>query len=88
MNNDQKLLRLEKRHKGLARVTAAINDLFIYGVYESNFPALMEKLNEAKDACKEELRDTHVEIISTTKANEITKLTPSTQEQLQEEFDE
>jgi len=25
--SDQKLLRLEKRHKGLARVTAAINDL-------------------------------------------------------------
>jgi hypothetical protein len=86
--SDQKLLRLEKRHKGLARVTAAINDLYIYGVYESNFPALMDKLNEAKDACKDELRDTHVEIVSTTKANEITKLTPSTTEQLQEMFDE
>ena len=40
-NLDQKLLRLEKRHKGLARVTAAINDLYIYGIYEQNFPALM-----------------------------------------------
>ena len=49
MSSDQRLLRLEKRHKGLARVTAAINDLYIYGVYESNFPALMEKLNEAKE---------------------------------------
>jgi len=49
MSNDQKLLRLEKRHKGLARVTAAINDLYIYGVYESNYPALMDTLNEAKD---------------------------------------
>ena len=86
--SDQKLLRLEKRHKGLARVTAAINDLYIYGVYESNFPALMVTLNEAKDACKEELRDTHVEIVSTTKANEITKLTPSTEEQLKEVFEE
>jgi hypothetical protein len=53
MSNDQKLLRLEKRHKGLARVTAAINDLYIYGVYESNYPALMDVLNEAKDACKD-----------------------------------
>ena len=88
MSNEGKLLRLEKRHKGLARVTAAINDLYIYGVYESNYPALMDKLNEAKDACKDELRDTHVEIVSTTKANEITKLTPSTTEQLQEDFDE
>jgi len=85
---DQKLLRLEKRHKGLARVTAAINDLYIYGIYESNFPALMDKLNDAKDACKEELRDTHIEIVSITRANEITRLTPSTEEQLQEVFEE
>ena len=69
---DQKLLRLEKRHKGLSRVTAAINDLYIYGVYESNFPALMTILNDAKDACKEELRDTHVEIVASNKANLIT----------------
>ena len=86
--SDQKLLRLEKRHKGLARVTAAINDLYIYGVYESNFPALMDKLNEAKDACKEELRDTHVETVSITKANEITKLTPSTDQIIYEEITE
>ena len=70
---EQKILRLEKRHKGLSRVTAAINDLYIYGVYESNFPALMEILNEAKDACKEELRDTHVEIVAETKANIMTE---------------
>jgi hypothetical protein len=85
---EQKLRRLEKRHSGLSRVTAAINDLFIYGVYESNFPALMEKLNEAKDLVKEELRDTHVEIVSETKANEITKLTASTEEMLQDDFAE
>ena len=85
---DQKLLRLEKRHKGLSRVTAAINDLYIYGVYESNFPALMDKLNEAKDACKEELRDTHIEIVSATKANEILQLPPSTEEQLTDDFAE
>ena len=54
MTVEQKIMRLEKRHKGLSRVTAAINDLYIYGVYESNFPDLMEKLNEAKDAVKEE----------------------------------
>ena len=73
MTVDQKILRLEKRHKGLSRVTAAINDLYIYGVYESNFPDLMEKLNEAKDSCKEELRDTHVEIVAETKAGMITE---------------
>ena len=88
MSSDQKLLRLEKRHKGLARICAAINDAYIYGIYESNFPALMDKLNEAKDACKEELRDTHVEIVAITKANEIIKITPSTTEQLQEDYDE
>ena len=73
MTVDQKILRLEKRHKGLSRVTAAINDLYIYGVYESNYPALMEVLNTAKDSCKEELRDTHVEIVAQTKANIMTE---------------
>jgi hypothetical protein len=72
----------------LARICAAINDAYIYGIYESNFPALMEILNEAKDACKEELRDTHVEIVSTTKANEILQLPPSTEEQLTDDFAE
>jgi len=70
---DQKILRLEKRHKGLARICAAINDVYIYGVYESNYPQLMQKLNEAKDACKEELRDTHVEIVAETKAELLTE---------------
>ena len=70
---DQKILRLEKRHKGLSRVTAAINDLYIYGVYESNYPVLMEKLNDAKDSCKEELRDTHIEIVAETKAELLTE---------------
>jgi len=88
MTIEQKILRLEKRHKGLSRVTAAINDLYIYGVYESNYPALMEILNDAKDACKEELRDTHIEIVSTTKANEILQLPPSTEEQLTDVFEE
>ena len=75
---DQKITRLEKRHKGLSRVAAAINDLYIYGIYESNYPVLMEKLNEAKDACKEELRDTHIEIVAETKANMITESHDST----------
>ena len=44
-------------------------------------------MNNAKDACKDELRDTHIEIVSITKANEITKLTPSTEE-LTTDFDE
>jgi hypothetical protein len=82
---DQKLLRLEKRHKGLSRVTASINDLYIYGVYESNFPALMEILNEAKDACKEELRDTHVEIVAANKANLVTD-THATETKIEDDF--
>jgi hypothetical protein len=48
----------------------------------------MEVLNTAKDACKEELRDTHIEIVSVTKANEITKLTPSTDQIIYEEITE
>ena len=73
MTVDQKILRLEKRHKGLSAVAASINNLYIFGVYESNFPSLMEILNSAKDACKEELRDTHIEMVAETKANMMTE---------------
>ena len=59
---DQKLLRLEKRHKGLSRVAAAINDLYIYGVYPSNFPNLTVVLEQAKDHCKEIIKETKKEI--------------------------
>ena len=62
MSSDQRLLRLEKRHKGLARVTAAINDLYIYGVYPSNFPNLTTVLEQAKDHCKEIIKETKAEI--------------------------
>jgi len=48
----------------------------------------MDKLNDAKDACKEELRDTHVEIVSATKANEMLQLPPTTEEQLTDGFEE
>ena len=85
MTIEQKILRLEKRHKGLSRVTAAINDLYIYGVYESNFGALMEILNEAKDACKEELRDTHIEIVAANKANLVTDTHP-TETKIEDDF--
>ena len=52
MSLDSKIERLNKRYRGLARVTSAINDLYIYGIYESNFPKLMETLNNAKDEIK------------------------------------
>lgn len=62
MSLDSKVERLNKRYRGLARVTSAINDLYIYGIYESNFPKLMEKLNAAKDAVKDEIKATKGEI--------------------------
>ena len=62
MSIDSKIERLNKRYRGLARVTSSINDLYIYGIYESNFPNLMAKLNEAKDAVKDEIKATKDEI--------------------------
>ncbi len=62
MTIEQKILRLEKRHKGLSRVTAAINDLYIYGITSQNFPHLMEVLENAKDHVKEQIRDCKYEI--------------------------
>ena len=62
MSLDSKVERLNKRYRGLARVTTSINDLYIYGIYESNFPKLMEILNKAKDACKDQIKETKHEI--------------------------
>ena len=49
-------------YQGLSRVAAAINDLYIYGVYPSNFPNLTTVLEQAKDHCKEIIKETKAEI--------------------------
>ena len=59
---DSKISRLAKRYKGLARFVAAANDLYSYGIFESNFPKLMEDINKAKDHCKVVIKDTKEEI--------------------------
>ena len=59
---DNKILRLKKRYQGLARVAAAINDLYIYGVYPSNYPHLTTVLEQAKDHVKEIIKETKKEI--------------------------
>ena len=59
---DNKVQRLKKRYQGLSRVAAAINDLYIYGVYPSNFPNLTTVLEQAKDHCKELIKETKAEI--------------------------
>ena len=59
---DNRTQRLKRRYQGLARVTAAINDLYIYGVYPSNFPNLTVVLEQAKDHCKELIKETKKEI--------------------------
>ena len=59
---DTKLARIGKRYKGLSRVAASINDLYIYGITSQNFPHLMEILENAKDHVKEQIRDCKYEI--------------------------
>ena len=59
---DSRLARMRKRLQGLQRVAAAINDLYIYGVYPSNFPNLTVVLEQAKDHCKEIIKETKSEI--------------------------
>ena len=49
---DSKLARMRKRLQGLQRVAAAINDLYIYGVYPSNYPNLSTVLEQAKGPYK------------------------------------
>ena len=59
---DGKLARLKKRYQGLSRVAAAINDLSIYGVFSSNYPNLTIVLEQAKDHCKNIIKETKTEI--------------------------
>ena len=59
---DNKLARMRKRLQGLQRVAAAINDLYIYGVYPSNYPNLSTVLEQAKDHTKEIIKETQKEI--------------------------
>ena len=59
---DNKIKRLKRRYQGLSRVTAAINDLYIYGVYPSNYPNLTTVLEQAKDHVKEIIKETKKEI--------------------------
>lgn len=53
---DSEILRIEKRIRGLNRVTSAINDLSIYGIFYGNFPELVKVLEHAKDHVKAELK--------------------------------
>ena len=67
---DSEVLRIEKRIKGLNRVTAAINDLSIYGIFYGNYPELVKVLEHAKDHVKAELKlsKERLETVSTAKA--------------------
>ena len=59
---DSRLARMRKRLQGLQRVAAAINDLYIYGVYPSNYPNLSTVLEQAKDHTKAIIKETKKEI--------------------------
>ena len=59
---DSKAQRLKRRYQGLSRVAAAINDLYIYGVYPSNYPNLSTVLEQAKDHTKAIIKETKKEI--------------------------
>ena len=52
----QQIIRIEKRIRGLNRVTSAINDLSIYGIFYGNYPELVKVLEHAKDHVKAELK--------------------------------
>ena len=67
---DSEILRIEKRIRGLNRVTSAINDLSIYGIFYGNYPELVKVLEHAKDHVKEELKSSkeRLETVSTVKS--------------------
>ena len=59
---DNRLARMRKRLQGLQRVAAAINELYIYGVYPSNYPNLTTVLEHAKEHTKNIIKETKKEI--------------------------
>ena len=63
IQTDSEILRLENRQRGLQRVTTAINDLTIYGIYHTNFPKLVGALEHSKDHLKAEIQATKKRII-------------------------
>ena len=70
MKVDSEILRIEKWIRGLNRVTSAINDLSIYGIFYGNYPELVKVLEHAKDHVKAELKQSkeRLESVSTAKA--------------------
>ena len=60
---DSEVARLEKRQRGLQRVASAINDLTIYGIFDTNFPKLVGALEHSKDHIKVEIQATKKRII-------------------------
>lgn len=62
MFDESRHTRLQKRFKGLSRVASAISDLYIYGIYEQNFPILVSKLEESKNLVKQEIISTKKEM--------------------------
>ena len=70
ITTDSEILRIEKRIRGLNRVTSAINDLSIYGIFYGNYPELVRVLEHAKDHVKEELKSSkeRLETVSTVKS--------------------
>ena len=63
IKTDSEILRIEKRIRGLNRVTSAINDLSIYGIFYGNYPELVKVLEHAKDHVKAEIIATKKRII-------------------------
>ena len=78
IKTDSEILRIEKRIRGLNRVTSAINDLSIYGIFYGNYPELVKVLEQAKDHCKEELKKSKdlLETVSTAEAVDGSKPDP------------
>ena len=72
IKTDSEILRIEKRIRGLNRVTSAINDLSIYGIFYGNYPELVKVLEHAKDHVKAELKKSkeRLESVSTTETDE------------------
>jgi len=59
---DSKILRLEKRLKGLSAAITGLDNLYLFGIFVQNYPNLSMQVDLCKDHLKKAAKDTKQEL--------------------------
>lgn len=86
INFDSKMLRLEKRLKGLSAAITGLDNLYLFGIYPQNYPNLSMQVDLCKDHLKKVAKDTKFEITQLEEPN--SKYDLSDGEKIEEHVDD